>query len=119
MTANVEPEDHGMNCPDQTESIEMPSQTEGEGEVPASMECSGAAGGEVEMPSQSQTVQMLSQSQSQMSQGEDGLISQDQSVEMASQRSQSEVEVEMETECTTAQPLKGALENIDSIEFGQ
>ena len=117
MTANVEPEDHGMNCPDQTESIEMPSQTEGEGEVPASMECSGAAGGEVEMPSQSQTVQMLSQSQ--MSQGEDGLISQDQSVEMESKGSQGEVEVEMEIECSAAQPLEGALENIDSIEFGQ
>ena len=54
-----------------------------------------------------------------MSQGEDGLMSQNHSVEMASQGSQIEVEVEMETECTAAQPLEGALENIYNIEFGQ
>ena len=50
-----------------------------------------------------------------MSQGEDGLVSQMHSVEMASQWSQ----VEMDTECTAKLPLEGALNNMDGIEFGQ
>ena len=69
-----------FEVPDKPESVEMPSQAvEGDG-MPADMECSKAAGDgsldqpssvEVEMLSQSQTVQMPSQSQ--MSQGNDEL----------------------------------------------
>ena len=44
--ATGEPEDHGMNCQDETESVEMPSQTGAEDEMPDSMVCSGAAGEE-------------------------------------------------------------------------
>ena len=59
------------------------------------------------MPSQRQTVQMPSQSQ--MSQGEDGVVSQEHSVEMASQGSQ----VEIDTEYTATLPLRGALKSMD------
>ena len=41
--------------PDQTESVEMPSQAGDEDEVPVSLECSGAAGGE----SQDQSVENM------------------------------------------------------------
>ena len=65
------------------------------------------------MPSQRQTVQMPSQSQ--MSRGKDGLASQEHSVEMASQRSQDDMEIEY----TATLPLEGPLNNMDGIEFGQ
>ena len=108
--------------PDKPESVEMPSQAaEGDG-MPVDMECFGAAGEEslnqpsaveVEMLSQSQTVWLPSQSQ--MSQGKDELGSQEQPMDVASQGSQGEMEIEY----TATLPLEGALNTLDEIEFGK